>query len=101
MRRYRELEVGLRLPLRDDPFDRAAIPGWKEQTWPPFPPEYADGWMPEEIWRHYGVSARPDRDVPCFFFRPEQKAEIVAAFEQHGFACARNDVLVGRALGFG
>ena len=101
MRRYRQLEVGQRLPLSDDPFDRGAIPRFPGQTWPPFPPEYTDDWMPDAIFSAFGVVVGPPDDPLYVYFRPEQEATIVVRLEESGFPCVRNDALVGEALGFG
>ena len=102
LRQYRTLKVGQRLPLAGDPFDLALVPQFPGRLWPPFPPDYADDWIPKEIFLHYVVRVYdPERDLSYFCFRPAQEAEIVTAFEEHGFPCARNDVLVGRGLGFG
>jgi len=84
-------------PSDDEPLtDEQKNSYTQDGDWPPWAAAEMLDWVPKEI-ALLGESGISMTSGPALFFELDQIAELVAAFEEHGFACRRDDVLVQAA----
>jgi hypothetical protein len=76
-------------PLSDDQKDEYTADG----DWPAWPAAEMLDWVPQDI-AGMGESGVSMVSGAALSFDPEQERALVAAFEQHGFRCRRDDDLV-------
>lgn len=99
---YRTFEIGKeRLPLDDDPFDWMQIYGLSavgDGLWPEWPEQEMFGWMPEDL--PYAEVQDSIHDGFYLSLDPEHEAEIVAALEQRGYHCVKDQALISEASGY-
>ncbi|SRR5579875_65316 len=96
---YRELPVGDRLPLDDDPFEMYSIDGVADGDWPDWPEQLMLSWMPGEILDQYGKQESSVLNGPFAVLDEDHEDEIVAALRRRGYRCVRDDELIARCSG--
>lgn len=97
--RYQNLALGERMPLDDDPFHLAAVPGAGEGNWPERPEQAMLRWLPPLICGRLGRRFSSRRRGDYLVFDPGRAPEIVAALESAGFCCCWDEDLVRQACG--
>ena len=98
--RYRQLEVGERCPLPEDPFSTRCIPQFSDGDYPEWPKQTMLKWVPRAIQRQFGEAGGTTFNGPYLQFDLAQEREIVAAFRAAGYRCIRDEVLVRQASGW-
>lgn len=93
-RAYRDLRVGGRLPLDEDPFEMYSINGVADGDWPIWPEQLMIAWNPPEILHEYGRSESSALNGPFATLDESREEEIVAAFKRRGYQCVRDDELI-------
>ncbi len=82
------------------PFYPDAIKGYEDGGWPNWYAQEMLYWMPESVQEQFGQMDEARFDGYFLSLRLDSEAEIVAALEQHGYRCTRDDVLVNKATGY-
>lgn len=101
--RYEEAVERLRcddIPDLRTPFYPEAIEGYEDGGWPNWYDQEMLSWMPESVQEQFGWVGEARFDGYDLSLRLDREAEIVAALEQHGYRCTRDDILVAKAAGY-
>ena len=96
---YRSLPLGERMPIDSDKFESDWLPGLTDGDWPEWPAQEALRWVPRDIKQRFGKSVSSVINGPFLTLDPSRASEIVAAMEELGYACERDDALVAAASG--
>ncbi len=96
---YEQLAPGERMPLDDDCFQVAAVPGAGDGSWPERPEQTMLRWLPPLVCGRLGRRVSSRRRGDYLFFDPGRAPEILAALESAGFSCCWEEELVRRACG--
>lgn len=96
---YRSLPLGERMPIDSDQFKADWLPGFTDGDWPEWPAQQALNWVPREVQRRFGKTNSSVLNGPFLELDPGRAPEIIAAMEQFGYICDRNDELVQSASG--
>jgi hypothetical protein len=101
MTEYRQLDVGDRLPLDNDPFDGMELGCVCDGDYPPHPCQTIFEWLPEEIAiGPYTDIRETHHNGEMLWLDPDHEKEIVAAFEAAGYRCTKDEELVAKAFGY-
>jgi hypothetical protein len=87
-------------PDDDDSFDPDAVPGYADGDWPEWPKQAMLEWMPARVWRQFGRVEASVLNGDFLQIDAGRLEALVAALEDQGFACRRDDALVARASGY-
>ncbi|AYA23168.1 hypothetical protein C6369_000250 [Rhodococcus rhodochrous] len=87
-------------PAPEEPFDLSQVPGNADGDWPEWPAQQMLDWMPPELIARYGRSTASVLNGDFLDIDPQHEAALVAALEEMGWSCRRNDALVSSASGF-
>jgi hypothetical protein len=98
-REYEALAPGERMPLDDDAFELASVPGARDGHWPERPEQAMLRWLPPLICGRLGRRASSSRWGDSLVFDPDRAPEILAALEGAGYRCCWREDLVRRACG--
>jgi hypothetical protein len=100
VREYKALSTEERRPEPEDAFAAGDIGAICEGDWPGWTNQEMLGWVPGEIQERYGIFGDSRLNGDFLSFRAKDERELVAAFEQQGYACIRDDDLVRLASGY-
>lgn len=89
------------MPIDSDKFESDWLPGFTDGDWPEWPAQEALRWVPRDIQQRFGKSASSVINGPFLTLDPSKANEIIAAMEELGYVCERNDLLVRLASGDG
>ena len=103
----RRLPAGARAHLTDlleeedehpdaEPFDAGEWDPYVDGDWPPWPAQQMLDWVPERI-QTLGSSEGSAISGDSLSLDPGREREVVAALEEEGFTCRRDDELVRKA----
>ena len=81
-------------PGADESFDPETFDQWLG-----WPAEEDPPWAPKEIIDAFGCINVPMHDAAYTYFDLDEKDDVVAAFEAHGFLCEPNSILIDEAFG--
>lgn len=98
---YKSLPLGDRMPVDSDKFLSEWLPGFTDGDWPEWPAQQAQNWVPREIQQRFGSSVSSVLNGPFLTLDPSRANEIVAAMQELGYVCERDDRLVRSASGDG
>ncbi|MFZ2528402.1 MAG: hypothetical protein WAX14_12215 [Rhodococcus sp. (in: high G+C Gram-positive bacteria)] len=87
-------------PEPQEPFGLSQIPGNEDGDWPEWPAQQMLEWMPPELIAQYGNSAASVLNGDFLDIDPRHEAALVAALEEAGWTCIKDDALVSSASGF-
>jgi hypothetical protein len=96
---YEKLALGERMPLDEDAFHLAMVPGSGDGTWPERPEEAMLRWLPPLICGRWGRRVNSHRRGDYLIFDPGSAPEILAALEAAGFSCCWDEELLRQACG--
>jgi len=96
---YHSLRFGERMPIDSDKFKPDWVPGFSDGDWPQWPAQQALNWVPAKIQRQFGKTNSSALNGSFLKLDPQRAAEIIAAMEEIGYVCERNDALVQSASG--
>lgn len=85
----------------DAPFEASDIRGYDDGDWPAWPEQEMLEWVPNDIQARYGREVESVINGPYLELLSARTAEIVAAFEAHGYQCREDLRLIQRACGWG
>lgn len=85
-------------PLADEPLDSDDIPGYEESDWPEWPVQQMLDWVPKLIQQAFGTVEATRISGDYLHLDPTREREIVAAFEQAGYRCTKDEALVLAAI---
>jgi hypothetical protein len=88
------------LPAGKDRFNRNDVPGVEDGYWPEWPAHEMLNWMPRDIQDRFGEVGRSMVNDDCLLIDPKSEREVVAAVEDAGYVCVRDDELVKQASGY-
>ena len=83
----------------DEAFDANTIWGYQDGDWPEWPAQDMIQWVPESVQQQFGSVVDSTLNGSYLMFDPEQEIELVAAMDELGFTCRRDDVLIEAANG--
>jgi len=98
---YRALELELRDPEPDGPFEAGNVGPISDGDYPDWPAQEMLDWVPPLIQREYGRRGFSNLNGDLLELPSARTGEIVAALQAHGYQCERGDDLVRRASGYG
>jgi hypothetical protein len=86
-------------PEADAPFSSSHISAYVDGFWPAWPAQEMLRWVPKEIQDQFGRVESSIHNGEFLTFDIRRQDQIVAAFEQNGYECRNDEVLVNRACG--
>ena len=98
---FRSLPLGERMPIDSDKFESDWLHGFTDGDWPEWPAQEALRWVPHDIQQRFGKSVSSVINGPFLTLDPSRASEIIAAMEERGYVCERDDALVQAASGDG
>jgi hypothetical protein len=86
-------------PADDEPFAADAVPGYIDGDWPEWPAQQMLDWMPQDIQDRFGDVGSSMVSGDSLYIDPASERDVVAALQNAGYVCSRDDKLVARASG--
>jgi hypothetical protein len=87
-------------PEEDRPIVCEGFDPISDGDWPGWPQQDMLSWVPGDIVEEFGERSSSFVSGDCLVLDRDRVEEIVAAFESHGFTCAKGEKLVKRACGY-
>lgn len=99
---FREIDIGERLPLDDDPFPGYDLPWVADGDYPEWPAQEMLKWMPTVLAREpYGRVEDSVHNGRFLVLDPAREKAILAELAAAGFSCIKDQELVEQACGHG
>lgn len=101
---YQRLPLGtdgvrrVRLPKHSDELDVSLLEGVADGDWP-FPEQDMLLWLPDEVLRRFPETCETTLNGEMAAIDPEHVDAFIAALEEAGFECVRDDKAIGQARG--